>query len=128
VSGVALHHALRPALLLLYEFDVLCGHDLVSQDGTPLVMSVNKLRTAVKDAANALGSVTVFLPDESNQQMSFIDYAEGIEQDFMRTWHGVCHAKAVQFRTNVVYGTIERLGGYTIDDLGAASIDSLGVL
>lgn len=129
LGGVALHHALRPALILAYQFGVRIGHGLVARDGTPLIMSAAKLRTAIKDAADAQGSVTVYLPDESSQQLSFVDYGEQLDWvERHLGWHGVSLARAVQFKTNTVYGTIDRLGAYTIDDLGGYSIDQLGFL
>lgn len=116
ITGRGLHHAVRPALILLYEFQVLAADGLVKRDGTPLRLGAEAIRSAVKNAAEAQGSVTVVLPDESSQQLSVVDYGEAMSWDErLRQWRAGLAVKAVQFKTNTVYGTWDRALAYTWD-------------
>ena len=83
----------------------------------------------MKAAASNEGAVTVLLPDRVSKAISFIDYAE--HQVVKRDRYGLgwdLPLKGVEFRTNTVTGTLERLGGLTIGDLAPYSIEGLDAL
>lgn len=119
VTAVAIHHAVRPALILSYEFRVLAADGLVTRSGRPVhTVGAAQFRTVVKAAAAAIGSVTVVLPDESVQQLTFVDYKEGISFDTrLRKWTASLDVTAVQYTINTTYGTWGRLLAYRWQDI-----------
>jgi hypothetical protein len=76
VIGMGLHYALRPALLLSYDFYVICDHDVLRRDGSRYTNSNTNVRTIVRDAANLAGSISVITPDEVTTELVVIDYQE----------------------------------------------------
>ena len=99
---------------------------LVKRDGTPLRLGAEAIRNAVKGAAEAQGSVTVVLPDESSQQLSVVDYGEAMSWDErLRQWRAALAVKGVQFKTNTVNGTYGRMEAYTYADLEARTYGAL---
>jgi hypothetical protein len=98
VSAFAIGHALRPSRFMSFECDILCADGLVRRDGVPLRIGRQEIQHAVELAVDTPGAVTVTLPNESVQQLSFVDYS--ISQAFDeigRTWRGSLHVKAVQW-------------------------------
>ena len=80
------------------EADILCADGLVRRDGVPLRIGRNEIQKVVEEAVDTPGAVTVTLPNESTQQLSFVDYSISQAYDEIgRTWHGSLHVKAVQW-------------------------------
>ncbi|MBO0881540.1 MAG: hypothetical protein J2P17_14610, partial [Mycobacterium sp.] len=126
LSSLAIHHALRLDRVMQYAGDVLWADGLVKRDGTPLRLGRNQIRKAVTDAVDAAGSVTVILPDETSQQLSFIDYTESSSWDERgHQWEGTLHWTALQFSTNTLYGILLRLRPYRLLDLRNFTLNQL---
>lgn len=114
VSGIGLHHAVRPALVLEYQYRVLADDGLARRDGALMKIGAPTIRSVVKTAAETAGSVTQMLPDESSQQLSVVDYGEALGwDDRRRAWLAALAVRAVQFTTNTIYGTYERMEAYS---------------
>jgi len=129
VNALALHHNVRPALILAYEFDVLCAEGLLRRDAGLLRGDPQKIRDEIRAAVGSPGPTNVTLPDESNQDLAFIDLAEATSWDErLRMWTASVHCKAVQARVNTIYGTVLRLGAYRVGDLSGTSIAQLAFL
>lgn len=126
LSVLAIHHALRLDRIMQHEFDVLDADGLVKRDGTPMRIGRTVIRSGVQSAVDAAGSVTVILPDESSQQLSFVDYSEGFAFDEVgRQWRASLHCQAIQFSTNTIYGILSRLRPYRLADLRNFTLNQL---
>ncbi len=124
VTGLGLHHVLRPALRLLCEFNVLAEDGLVRRDGTPLRLGADRIRYLVRNAVDTPGSVAVVLPDETSQEWFLVSYSEGQAWDErLRQWRAALTVKATQVQstdasgptvveTHGMYGNLEALGSY----------------
>jgi hypothetical protein len=98
VSAVSLGHALRPKRVMEFSADILCADGLVRRDGVPVRMGRKKIQALIEAAVDNPGAVTVVLPDETTQELSFTDYS--IMQSFDeigRQWRGSLRIKAVQW-------------------------------
>lgn len=124
VAGMALNHALRDDLILEYSGVVLADDALTYHNGTPCRLSAEAIRDVLLAAAAAQGSVTVILPDEQSKALSFIDYGEAMALDPRRQWKAGLSWTAVEFITQQVYGTWDRLSAYTYPQLESYSWDS----
>jgi hypothetical protein len=103
VSAFAVGHALRPSRYMQMECDILCADGLARRDGVPLRIGRLEIQRAVEKAVDYPGAVTVTLPNETTQLLSFTDYS--ISQAFDevgRTWRGSLHVKAVQWSPTTV--------------------------
>ena len=102
VSAFAIGHALRPNRYMSLECDILAADGLVRRDGVPLRIGRNEIQHAVEQAVDTPGAVTVTLPNETTQQLSFTDYSVSQAYDEIgRTWHGSLHVKAVQWDSSM---------------------------
>ncbi len=125
LEGVAIHEQILPALKLTYDLVALARGYLARHDGSVDYRTAEQIRDAVNTAASATGFVTLLLPDEVSKSVSIIDYAEVfVPGPYGRAWD--LPIKAVEFKTNATYGTIDRLFAYLIDDLGGLTIEQLG--
>ena len=98
VSSVALGHALRPQRFMSFAADILCADGLVRRDGVPMRIGRQEIQDAVERAVDNPGAVTVVLPNERTEQLSFTDYAVSQSFDEIgRTWRGSLRIKAVQW-------------------------------
>lgn len=98
VSAFAIGHALRPQRYMQFECDILAADGLVNRAGVPLRVGRLEIQHAVEQAVDTAGAVTVTLPDETTQQLSFTDYSVSQAFDEIgRTWRGSLHVKAVQW-------------------------------
>jgi hypothetical protein len=98
VSAVSLGHALRPKRVMEFSADILCADGLVRRDGVPVRMGRKQIQKLIEAAVDNPGAVTVVLPDETTQELSFTDYS--ILQSFDeigRQWRGSLRIKAVQW-------------------------------
>jgi hypothetical protein len=129
VAGIGLAHAVRPPLVLLYEFQVLAADGLTDRGGRPIRLGADEIRTAVKAAAAAQGSSTTILPDETSQQLSYVSYGEAMGWDERaHQWRASLDVKAFQFKTNTITGIVGRLAPYTVGDLAGFTVGQLGGL
>ncbi|MCR4375917.1 MAG: hypothetical protein NUW22_13820 [Acidobacteria bacterium] len=127
LEGVAIHEQILPALKLTYDLVALARSYQARHDGSVDYRTADQVRDAVKTAASATGFVTLLLPDEVSKSVSVIDYAEVlVSGPYGRAWD--LPLKAVEFKTQETYGTIDRLFAYLVDDLGGFTIDQLGGL
>jgi hypothetical protein len=102
VSSVAIGHALRPQRYMSFEADILCADGLVRRDGVPLRIGRQEIQAAVERAVDNPGAVTVTLPNERTEQLSFTDYTVSQAFDEIgRTWRGSLRVKAVQWSPEV---------------------------
>lgn len=121
VEGVALHEAVRPSLVLIYDLVVRAHAYLALRDGSIDRQTPEQIRDAMKAAASADGSVTCVLSDEGTRALSFVDYAELLAPDRARwglSWD--LPMKAIEFKTYTVYGTYERESAYTYEQLASS--------
>ena len=97
VSAVSLGHALRPQRLMQIEVDVLVADGLVRRDGVPMRVGRRQLQWYIEKALDNPGSLTVTLPDETTQDLSFIDLKVSQSFDEVgREWRGSLHVVAMQ--------------------------------
>jgi hypothetical protein len=103
VSAVAIGHALRPPRLMQFEVDVLCADGLVRRDGVPVRIGRRKIQSLIENVVDNPGSVSVTLPDETVQELSFIDLKVIQAFDEVgREWRGSLHIVAVQHVTSEI--------------------------
>ena len=114
ITALAIRHAVRPALVLTYEFSILAVDGLAKRDGTPLRLGAEQIKRIVRNVMGVAGSVQVILPDESNEQLSLVDYSETLAWDErLRQWRAALAVRAVQYKLNTLYGTHARLQAYS---------------
>lgn len=129
LMGLGLHHAVRPALVLLYEFAPLAVDGLLNRAGGRIRLGASEIRAVVKAAKEAVGSVTVVLPDESNQQLSFVNYGEQmVWSERLKRWRATLPVQAIQYTLNTTYGTYGRLEAYTYGSLETRSYGEMEAL
>lgn len=113
VHAVAIHHQVRPALLLTWAFTVLAATGLVKRNGTPIPRGAQAIRDAIKAAASATGTTQLILPDERSKQVAVISYKESQAWDQrLSRWSAALAVEAVEFQTNTVYGSWARASAY----------------
>jgi hypothetical protein len=118
VTGVALHHSVHNDLVQIYEFHPLAVNGLIKRDGSKLRLSAHRIRQIIEEAVNTDGSVTVILGDESIQQLSILDYEQGIAwNERLHAWQAALTVRAMQFTSQASYGTYARLEPYTYAEL-----------
>lgn len=126
LEGIGLHEAIRPALQLEYTWTVNARQWLARRDGVVDRHTPWQIREACMAAAAATGAVEVYMPDEGVQAMSIVDYAEAVSPVTKR--YGVdwdISMKGVQFRTQTVYGTWDRVGLYDWDTIAQYTWDDV---
>ena len=97
VSAVAIGHQLRPQRIMQFEADVLCADNLVKRDGVLMRIGRRKIQQYIERAVDNPGSLSVTLPDESVQDLSFIDLKVSQSFDEVgRQWRGSLHIVALQ--------------------------------
>jgi len=103
VSAVAVGHALRPPRLMSFEADILCADGLVRRDGVPLRIGRRQIQQYIEKAVDNPAALTVTLPDETVQDLSFIDLKIAQAFDEVgREWRGSLHIVAMQHFTTEI--------------------------
>jgi hypothetical protein len=103
VSAVAIGHALRPQRIMQFEGDILVADGLVRRDGTMMRVGRRKLQQCVELAVDNPGAVTVTLPDESVQELSFVDLKVSQSFDEVgRQYRSSLHVVAIQHFTQEI--------------------------
>lgn len=129
VTAQALHHSVKPALVLLYEFFVEAANGLVKRDNSLIRMDASDIRDLIQAVASNPASTTFVLPDESSQPLSQIDYGEAMGWDErLQGWQATLHCKAVQMQLNTDTGIVSRLKPYRVQDLSTFTCQQLGTL
>lgn len=119
-TGATIHYVVRPDLMLEYAFRVLAENGLLDRSGRFIRAGADEVRALVKNAATAVASTTVVLPDESSQELVFRDYGETLAwEERLHSWVAALDVKAVQFLFNNEFGTWGRVGAYTWGQVGA---------
>lgn len=129
VSALVLRERLHPKFRLEFQFTTVAGNRLARRDGVREVRSADQLLRHLSRAASSPQTVVLQLPDETVGGFSFISWQQTLPPASAR--YGTETAIALdllQFRTEAVFGTIDRLGDLTIDGLGARDINALGTL
>ncbi|HXI15133.1 MAG TPA: hypothetical protein VNM48_02090, partial [Chloroflexota bacterium] len=126
LEGMALHEQVRPALKLEWSFLVDARDRVPLRNGATERRTPTQIRTAVKNAVDAAASVTALLPDETSQDLSFVDYQEVMLPDPQRYGqeYGLL-VRGVQYRTNTLFGTYGRLETQNYGQLAASSYGQL---
>lgn len=126
ITGLAVHHQVRPALYQLYECWVLADDGLLNHYGVPLRYGRARIRTLVRQAAGSADTVTVILPDEDSKEMAVLDYEEQMVWDRRsRQWRSGLHLTMAEGTANSIYGTLDRLVEHTLDESAALTLDQL---
>jgi len=103
VSAVAIGHALRPQRIMSFEADVLCADGLVRRDGVPVRVGRKRIQWCIEHAVDNPGALTVTLPDETVQELSFTDLKVAQSFDEVgRQWRGSLHIVAIQHFTTEI--------------------------
>ena len=103
VSAVAIGFALRPQRIMQFEADVLCADGIARRDGVTLRIGRRKIQQLIESAVDNPGALTCTLPDETVQELSFIDLKVAQAFDEVgRQWRGSLHVVAVQHFTTEV--------------------------
>lgn len=103
LSAFAVGHALRPPRIMQFEGDILCADDLVRRDGVAMRIGRRKIQQYVEMAVDNPGSLTCTLPDETVQELSFIDLKVSQAFDEVgRQWRGSLHVVALQHFTTEI--------------------------
>jgi hypothetical protein len=118
ITGVGIHHSVRPDLIQVYEMNVLAVDGLLKRDGTRLRLSAARIRAIVEEAVRTDGSVSFILPDETIQQLTVIDYGQGMAwSERLKRWQDALTITCMQFTSQPSYGTYGRLEPYTYAEL-----------
>lgn len=129
LEGMILFGAVRPLVKLQYSPTIMCRNHVARLDGSVDWRTAEQLRAAVRAAADTPGAVRFRLPDHTAVALSVIDYAEVQLKRPDRYGLGWdVSIDAVVFQTLTVYGTIERLEGFLIGDLGPYTIETLATI
>ena len=123
VEGMGLDEQVRPDETLEYEM-VVDAHLTASRAGTIGWRNPEQVREAVIAAASSKGAVRCLLPDETEQELSFLDHAEALDGHNRRSglsWD--IPLKAVQFKSSITLGTYERWEAWTYEEWEALTYD-----
>lgn len=126
IEGFALHEMLRPDLLLERHATAKATDRLTRRDGTQDWRTADQIRDALQQAANAKGVVPLQLEDGKTVQVEVLDYHEHLASEqarFGNAWE--IDLTMVEFKSTITFGTVDRLAGYTVDDL-TMTVDQLG--
>ena len=81
LQALAIQYAVRPKVVMIWEYAVICENGLLKLDGTPMRIGAERIRTVVQAMADTIGSCTVVTPEETSAELSVVDYKEGY------SWH-----------------------------------------
>lgn len=124
LEGIAIHEKVRPRFQIDYAGTIDARDYVGLLDGSADRKSAQEIRDLVQAAASAPGSVTITLPDETVQDLSFFDYTERLLSPGGRRGWAISF-QATQFKTRTVYGTWDRVKIYTWDQVISYSWDQL---
>ena len=103
VLAVAVGHALRPQRIMQFDGDILVADGLVRRDGVPMRIGRKKIQQYIEWAVDNPGALTCTLPDETVQELSFVDLKVSQSFDEVgRQWRGSLHVTAVQHFTTEI--------------------------
>jgi len=123
VEGIALHESVRPSLKRDYSGSINAVDHAARRDGSTSRLTASQIRDVVLQAAGAPGAVTLTLPDETVQGLSFFGYQAALLPRGKRNGLGwQIDFQATEFNTHTVTGTVDRFVS-EIDDLGIMTVD-----
>lgn len=126
VEGVAIHESVRPALKRDFSGTINAVSHAARRDGSTARLSAEQIRDVVLQAAGAPTAVTITLPDELVEGLSFFGYQETLLPRGQRNGLGWrIDWQATEFKTNTVTGTVGRLKGVLVGDLSGIRIVQL---
>jgi hypothetical protein len=128
IEAVVLHEQVRPALQIEFDLTAIAANNVARRDGSIDRRTASQIRARLMQTAGP-GPTSVVLPDESQQEVDFVDYGEAlrnVEQRWGLAWD--IPVKMVQWEVNTIRGTVDRFGPYWVDDLVNFDIEQLGTL
>jgi len=126
LEGMALHEQVRPALQLEYTWTVNARRWLARRDGVVDHRTPVQIRERMLQAASAIGTVEVYMPDEGVQAISIVDYSEAlapVTKRYGTDWD--IAMKGIQFRTLTIYGSWDRVALYDWDTIATYTWDDI---
>lgn len=137
VTAPALHYAIVPVTILIYEGMIQSQDGLLKRNASPLRIGRSRIRSVLQSAVGS-GGTTVIFPDESQKVVNFIDFGEKMTWDERtKSWGAGLSFTCVEYVTNtpsgsgsvnVIYGTVLRLQPYQVGDLAGYTVSNLGTL
>jgi hypothetical protein len=122
VDAVVLFEQIRPALVLEYTCTARLARYQARRDGTVDRRPPEQTRAVLREIASGSGPVTAEFPDETNQDIDAVDYAEVTvpdERAYGKAWD--VSLRLLEFRTNSPEGTWDAVDEFTWGDLAAYS-------
>jgi hypothetical protein len=129
VSALVLRERLHPKLRLQWDLRPIAGNRVARRDGVPERKTADQLLAVCYAAAADPKTTILEMPDEVVRGFSVVNYQQTLAAEKDR--YGAEYAvdlQLVEFRTETIFGTIDRLGTLSIDGLGERDIDALGTL
>ncbi len=128
IEGIGIHESVRPRLKLDFSGIVDARGFVAKLDGSTDRRTGDDVRDLILQAAGAPGAVTMTLPDETVQGLSFFGYTERMQRSTGRGRGWLIEFQATQFRTETIYGTVRRLRGTLVGDLRGVTVGTLKTL
>lgn len=126
VEGIGIHESVRPTLRRDFSGVVDARSYVARKDGSSSRLTAEQIRNIMVQAAGSPGAISLTLPDEVTEPLSFFEYHEALLPRGKRNGLGWQVAfKATEFRVATVTGTIGRLKGVLIGDLKGVLIGQL---
>lgn len=126
IEGIGIHESVRPALKRDFSGSIDARSRCARRDGSVSRLTAEQIRDVVLQAAGAPGAVTLTMPDEVAQSLSFFGYQETLvprTQRNGRAWQ--IDFQATEFNTMTVYGTVGRMKGVLVGDLAGVLVIQL---
>lgn len=114
VEGWGLHYSVVPEVVLEFTGAADARLYRVRMDGSVDDRDPDIVRQAILAAIGAVGAVSCVMPDRTYRDLNFFRYSEALQKSWQRIgleW--LVPFKAIEFRTNTVYGTWRRVEAYT---------------
>jgi hypothetical protein len=118
IEGWHLHYSVVPDLIFEYTGAVDARHFRARRDGVADTRDPSEIREALRTAVRSVGAVECTLPDGTQAQLNFYEYAEQLPNKWKRfglEW--LLPFKAVEYRVLSTYGTHRRMMQYTHGEL-----------
>lgn len=126
LEGIAIHESVRPALKRDFAGAIDARSHVARRDGSTSRLTAEEIHDLVLQAAGAPGAVTLSMPDETTQPLSFFGYQDTLLARGQRNGLGWrIDFQATEFKTNTVHGTVGRLKGVLVGDLKGVLVGQL---
>jgi hypothetical protein len=122
IDGIAIHESVRPKIKLDYSGSIDARSHVGRRDSSTSRLTAEQIHEAVLQAAGAPTAVTLTLPNETVQNLSFFQYQETLLPRNERNGLGWrIDFAATEFKTETVHGTFGRFKGVTYGDLAGVT-------